>query len=78
VTTETAFGVSMPVTAAGGGVTGALAPEPALPQPDIELNATALNSAHANAFFMPDLPVELVESLRAVFTSMGALQDIDK
>jgi len=67
VTTETDFGVSTPVTAAGGGAAGALAPEPAPPHPDIELNATALNSAHATAFFMLDLPAGLMEPARNVF-----------
>jgi hypothetical protein len=69
----------MPVTAAGGGdATGALAPEPAPPHPDIELNATALNSAHATTFFMLDLPAGLMERARLVFKSMGALPAIDE
>jgi hypothetical protein len=68
VTTETDFGVSTPFTAAGGVTTGALAPgAPPPPHPDIEPNATALNSAHATIFFMLDLPAELMESARVAF-----------
>jgi hypothetical protein len=58
VTTETDFGVSMPVTAAGGVVTGALAPEARPPHPDIDINATALNSAPTTVFFILDLPAD--------------------
>ena len=63
----------MPVTAAGGVTTGALAPEAPPPHPDIELNATALNSAHATAFFMLDLPAELMEQARTVFYVDGRM-----
>jgi hypothetical protein len=74
VTTETDFGVCIPVTAAGGGAAGALAPDaPLPPQPNIELNATAPNSAHATAFFMLDLPAGLMERAPIVFRVDGRI-----
>jgi hypothetical protein len=74
VTTETDFGVCIPVTAAGGGgAAGALAPDAPRPQPDIELNATAPNSAHATAFFMLDLPAGLMERAPIVFRVDGRI-----
>jgi hypothetical protein len=79
VTTETDFGVSMPVTAAGGGAAAAaLAPDALPPHPAIELNAIAPSSAHAAAFFMLDLPAGLMELARIIFLSMGALPAIDE
>jgi hypothetical protein len=77
VTTETDFGVSTPVTAVGGVTTGALAPVAPLPHPEIDPNATALNSAHATSFFMLELPAGLIEQARGAF-HRRALQAIDQ